>query len=63
MTQEKMSPLRERMIPSHACKHALPGSGRHAHPRDGRQSPEGAHSGGQGFCRVPEALAGHRDTG
>ena len=35
MTQEKVSPLRERMIPSQRCKHRLPGSGRHAHPRDG----------------------------
>ena len=35
MTQEKVSPLREQMIPSNACRHALPGNGRHAHPRDG----------------------------
>src|SRR6056297_2027891 len=35
----------------------------YAHPRDGRQSPEGAHPGGQGFCAVSETVTGYSDPG
>ncbi len=62
MTQEKMSPLRARMIPPRACKHALPGSGTHAYPRDGGDIAEGAYTCAQGFHNFSGALAGYGDA-
>lgn len=62
MTDAGTTPLRQRMIPSRASKPALPGSGRFAHPRDGRQCPECAHPGDQGFRRLPQAFAGQCHT-
>ena len=58
MTQEKITPLRERMIPlGTLLRNTLPGSGIHAYPRDGRQGAESPHSGNQALCWIFEEVA------
>lgn len=51
MTEERVSPLRQRMIKDHA------------HPRDGGQGTEVAHPGDQGFRRFPRAIRRETHSG
>lgn len=64
MTQEKMSPLRARMIPlGTLLRNALPGSGGYAYARDGGHIAEGAHPSAQGFHCLSGAVTRYGDAG